>query len=107
MNLKRIKTADFWITQKSRIQKGMAEFNFFRYIATFYLVLAGMDYFKGYHFSNRFYVLFGIIAVFGCWLIGYIWDKLRLFDIEYEFGNKRNPTMRYIKSKSRERFNRK
>lgn len=98
MNFKRLRTAEFYITQKVRLEKGIAELNFVRYIGTIYVLIAASAFFRNYKLSNRFYALIGIFIFFFCWGIGYAWDKFKLFHAEAEFGNKRNPFVKQMLS---------
>ena len=41
----------------------------------------------------------GILIIASFWVIGYFWDSIRGYQYEAEWGNKRNPTIAYIKRK--------
>lgn len=47
------------------------------------------------------YALVGLVIAYliGCKAFGWLWDKNKGYDFEAEWGNIRNPTIKYIKRK--------
>lgn len=94
------KTKLFWkyITFRRYLDKGHAEFYWIKGLITFIGIIG--VYLKLYFPTIPFYfnIIFAL-ALFLIWfLIGFVWDKLKLFHAEQEWSNKRNPTIQQIKN---------
>jgi hypothetical protein len=85
------------IKHRNYIQKGMSEIYAFKAIIMFVTAVGLMfKYLLDRELPITLLIAIGILMTLGCWLIGKLWDKAHLYDIETDFGNERNPAMRKL-----------
>jgi len=95
--MKRCEIKAEFIRHRCYLTKGMAEIYAFRAIIMF-VTASGVfiKYLIKIDLPLWIYVTAGLLLSIGCWLIGYYWDKMHLYDTEMDFNNKRNPAMRKL-----------
>lgn len=95
---------DFYITQRNYINKGMSETLWLQKIIQIIMIIGifmGIFYEDSVNFPLL--VAFVLIGGFSWWLVGFIWDKIKGYHMEAEWGNRRNPTITEIKQNTKKR----
>ena len=85
-----------FIEHKSFIGKGMSELYNLKSVIGFILLLGIWLQQRNIMLPSWLYLTIGIVGTFGCWLLGKLWDKAHMYDVEAEFSNKRNPAIRKL-----------
>lgn len=91
--LKRLLPA--YINHRNYINKGLSEANTLRYVVQ--IVLIGKIAYR--QMPTSLMIMSGFITIIAFWAIGWAWDKVKGYDAETEWGNKRNPTIQHIKKR--------
>jgi hypothetical protein len=87
-----------FIDVRNRYSKGWAEINFFRYIIQMGLLIDIWLRSHGIEIVPMWFWIIAIITYFVlCWYIGYLWDKAHMYQLESEWGNKRNPFVKEMR----------
>lgn len=94
MNLKKLtfkqRMFAWYITNRNYLTKGIGEINSFKEILMFYLVISLWVKNNGIYVPESTLIIGSVFALIGFWWFGSLWDRLRLYHIEAEFGNARN-----------------
>lgn len=88
MNLYRFKKR--FITEKARFNKGYGEISWIKGIYETFLLLYVASSIGEFDIPTVVYVVAPFLVFLGLWLVGFLWDKSHLFNIEREFGNERD-----------------
>ena len=79
-----------FILHKSYFDKGFSLLNYFKY----FVALVGFKF-----LSVKQIILTGIIYGIVCYMIGFVWFKLRIVDSELEVNNQYNPFVDEVRRK--------
>lgn len=90
--MKRFK--ELFIKHRNYLTKGMGEIYAFRAIVMFVTAIAiFVKYLLNTDLPLWIYTLIGVALTAGCWLVGLLWDRAHMYEIETEFSNQRNPAI--------------
>lgn len=86
-----------FIHHRNYLQKGMGEIYAFRAIfMTLTAAGIGLKYLFSIELPTIIYITAGVAFSLSCWTIGWLWDKTHMYDVEADWGNKRNPAIRKL-----------
>lgn len=91
---------DWFICQRNRLGKGTSLIYDPKNILQ--IVVLGAMYVKmffGIDLSLPLQAIAGILMLLALWGVGYVWDKIRMYDVEAEWSNKRNPFVKEMRDK--------
>lgn len=79
-----------FIQEKARFNKGYGEISWVKGIYEMFILLYIAASIMDFPIPNYVYIIAPVLVFLGLWLIGYMWDKTHLFNVEQEFSNSRN-----------------
>ena len=95
-----MKWKERYIQERTRYDTGFSQFYQARNLIMIYVLIdLWLSQKLNYSLPSGVAIAVGAVAILCFWLLGYIWDKYKMYHIMNEFQNKRNPTIQTIKEK--------
>lgn len=81
------------VIHKNFFGKGYGELTNLRFFVQFYILLEIWFTTRGWKVNHVLLIMAFVAAILFFWLVGWAWDRIGMFHVENEFGNKRNGLM--------------